>query len=424
MQLRRHPRFPGAKGPVLLVVMDGIGRGAGDEADAVSIASTPTLDRLWVPGVRAELRAHGKAVGLPSDDDMGNSEVGHNALGAGRIYEQGAKLVNAAIATGALFEGAVWKQVIDRGARGNAVHFLGLLSDGNVHSNIAHLEAMLDAAARAGCRQLYVHALIDGRDVPPTSALEYIDRIEKFLAELRVSGVNARIVSGGGRMHITMDRYEADWAMVERGWHAHVLADARPFESATQAILTFRAEKPGINDQDLPSFVVTPAVAMQDGDAVVMFNFRGDRAIEISRAFDDAVFDKFERLRRPDVFYCGMMEYDGDLHIPRRYLVNPPEIERPMGEILARAHVSQLAISETQKYGHVTYFWNGNRSGMFDGGLETYVEIGSDRVPFEQRPWMKAAEITDRLIAELASGKHRFARVNYANGDMVGHTGS
>ncbi|MDQ3367063.1 MAG: 2,3-bisphosphoglycerate-independent phosphoglycerate mutase [Myxococcota bacterium] len=423
MSLRPHPRHR-PSGPVVLVVMDGIGRGAGDEADAVAIASTPTLDRLWVPGARAELRAHGKAVGLPSDDDMGNSEVGHNALGAGKVYAQGAKLVNAAIATGAMFDGAVWQQVIDRGARGGAVHFLGLLSDGNVHSHIAHLEAMLSAAARAGCRKLYIHALLDGRDVPPTSALEYVDRIERYLAGLQIAGVDARIVSGGGRMHLTMDRYEADWAMVERGWRTHVLADARPFATATAAIGTLRDERPGIIDQDLPAFVVTPTAPMQDGDAVVMFNFRGDRAIEISRAFDDELFDRFARGPRPDVLYAGMMEYDGDLHIPRRYLVVPPAIERPMGEILAASHVTQLAISETQKYGHVTYFWNGNRSGMFDDATETYIEIPSDNLPFEQRPWMKAAEITDRLIAELRTGRHQFTRVNYANGDMVGHTGA
>ena len=421
--LRKHAKQQ-VKGPIVLVVMDGIGRGNGDEADAVSIASTPTLDRLWVPGARAELRAHGRSVGLPSDDDMGNSEVGHNALGAGKIYAQGAKLVNAAIANGSIFEGDAWKQIVERGARGGAIHFLGLHSDGNVHSHLDHLEAMLAQAAKAGCKKLYVHALLDGRDVPPTSALTYIDRTEKFLASLRSSGIDARIISGGGRMFITMDRYEADWKMVERGWHTHVLADGRTFESATQAIETLRAEKPGVIDQDLPAFNIAPATPMQDGDAVVMYNFRGDRAIGISRAFDDTDFDKFDRVRRPDVVYAGMMEYDGDLHIPKRYLVSPPAIERPMGEILAAAHVPQLAISETQKYGHVTYFWNGNRSGMFDDGTETYIEIPSDNVPFEQRPWMKAAEITDRLIAELRTGKHRFARVNYANGDMVGHTGA
>ncbi|HEY4180116.1 MAG TPA: 2,3-bisphosphoglycerate-independent phosphoglycerate mutase [Kofleriaceae bacterium] len=423
MTLRSHARHQ-PKGPVVLVVMDGVGRGAGDEADAVTIAATPTLDRLWVPGARAELRAHGKAVGLPSDDDMGNSEVGHNALGAGKVYAQGAKLVNAAIKSGAMFEGDVWKQVVERGAKGGAVHFLGLLSDGNVHSHLDHLEAMLGAAAKAGCKKLYVHALLDGRDVSPTSALEYIDRTEKFLAGLRQAGIDARIVSGGGRMYITMDRYEADWAMVERGWHTHVLADQKTFESATKAVETYRGERPGIIDQDLPPFNVAPATPIIDGDAVVMFNFRGDRAIEISRAFGDKQFDKFDRVRVPNVLYAGMMEYDGDLHIPAKYLVQPPAIERPMGEILAAAHVTQLAISETQKYGHVTYFWNGNRSGMFDSGTETYVEIPSDNVPFEQRPWMKAAEITDRLIKELRTGKHKFARVNYANGDMVGHTGS
>jgi 2,3-bisphosphoglycerate-independent phosphoglycerate mutase len=287
---------------------------------------------------------------------------------------------------------------------------------------------MLRAAARAGAARLYVHALIDGRDVPPTSGLEYVDRIEKVLAELRAAGKDARIASGGGRMFVTMDRYEADWRIVERGWRAHVLGDARRFASARQAIETFRSETPGILDQDLPAFVIAdrdqPVAPIGDGDAVVMFNFRGDRAIEISRAFDEPGFDRFDRVRTPDVLYAGMMEYDGDLHIPKHYLVAPPEIEHTMGEMLARNAIPQLAISETQKYGHVTYFWNGNRSGMFDAGTETYVEIPSDTVPFEQRPWMKAAEITDRLIAELRTGRHRFARLNYANGDMVGHTGS
>ncbi len=428
VKLAPHPRFAGPKGPVVLAILDGVGLGRGDEADAVAIAATPTLDRLRVPGMTAALRAHGTAVGLPSDDDMGNSEVGHNALGAGRVHAQGALLVNRAIAAGTLFEGATWRAVVERGLRGGAIHFLGLLSDGNVHSHLDHLEAMLRAAARAGVARLYVHALLDGRDVPPTSAPLYVDRIERVLAELRAAGKDARIASGGGRMFVTMDRYEADWSIVERGWRAHVLGDARPFASTAEAIAAFRAERPGILDQDLPAFVIAeggkPIAPIADGDAVVLYNFRGDRAIEISRAFDDDAFDKFDRVRRPDVLFAGMMEYDGDLHVPRHFLVTPPSIEGTMGELLAAHHVRQLAISETQKYGHVTYFWNGNRSGMFDDGTETYVEVPSDVIPFEQRPWMKAAEITDRLITELRTGSHRFARVNYANGDMVGHTGS
>ena len=423
--LRKHRSWAGVRGPLVLAILDGVGIGAGDEGDAVKLARTPTLDRLWVPGARAQLRAHGTAVGLPSDDDMGNSEVGHNALGAGVVHAQGALLVGRAIASGALFEGATWRALVERCRKHQStLHFIGLLSDGNVHSHIDHLEALLGAAARAGVQKLAVHALLDGRDVPPTSALTYVDRLETFLAGLRAGGVDARIASGGGRMVTTMDRYEADWRIVERGWRAHVQGDARRFASTRQAVETFRDEAPGIIDQDLPPFVIDGASPMADGDAVVMFNFRGDRAIEISRAFEEDDFAPFDRVRRPDVLYAGMMEYDGDLHIPGRYLVTPPLIERTMGELLARTGVPQLAISETQKYGHVTYFWNGNRSGKFDDASETYVEIPSDRVPFDQRPWMKAAEITDRLIDELRTGKHRLARVNYANGDMVGHTGS
>ena len=425
--LRRHPSWAGPKGPVVLAILDGVGLGKGDAADAVKLARTPVLDELLVPGRFVALRAHGTAVGLPSDDDMGNSEVGHNALGAGVVHAQGALLVGRAIASGALYAGATWQALIERGRKGGALHFLGLLSDGNVHSHQDHLEAMLRRAAAAGVKRLYVHVLLDGRDVAPTSALTYVDRLEAVLGALRAGGVDARIASGGGRMITTMDRYEADWRIVERGWRAHVLGDGRRFASAAAAVATLRDEHPGIIDQDLPPFVIAddrgPVAPIVDGDGVVMFNFRGDRAIEITRAFDDADFTKFERVRHPDVLYAGMMEYDGDLHLPRHYLVSPPQIERTMGELLAATGVTQLAISETQKYGHVTYFWNGNKSGMFDEATETYVEIPSDQVPFEQRPWMKAAEITDRLISELRTGRHRFARVNYANGDMVGHTG-
>jgi 2,3-bisphosphoglycerate-independent phosphoglycerate mutase len=425
LELKRHPRLSGPKGPVLLVILDGVGIGDGGEADAVKLAATPTLDSLWVPGARASLRAHGTAVGMPSDADMGNSEVGHNALGCGRVYDQGASLVDRAIGSGALFEGETWKEIVARcTVNDRALHFIGLLSDGNVHSHIDHLIAMVRRAARDGVPRIYLHALLDGRDVPSTSALEYIDRIEKVLAELP----DAAIASGGGRMQITMDRYEADWAMVERGWRIHVHGDGRRFPSARAAVEAFRAEKSGIDDQNLPGFVVersgAPVGPIQDGDAVICFNFRGDRAIEISRAFEADDFSHFDRGRRPQVLYAGMMEYDGDTHVPARYLVEPPAIERTMGEFLVAAGVPQLAISETQKYGHVTYFWNGNRSGKIDDKLETYIEVPSDLAAFDQRPWMKAAEITDRLVGELATGNHRFARVNYANGDMVGHTGN
>jgi 2,3-bisphosphoglycerate-independent phosphoglycerate mutase len=419
-----------AAGPLLLVVADGVGIGRGDEWDAVAQARTPTLDMLKKTAAWRSLRAHGTAVGLPSDADMGNSEVGHNALGAGRIFDQGAKLVNRAIADGSIFEADVWKKVAGRCVGGGgALHLIGLLSDGNVHSHEDHIHALIEGAARDGFGKVFVHPLLDGRDVAETSALIYIDRLEELLSGIDDGdGRCYRIASGGGRMVTTMDRYEADWAIVERGWKAHVHGEGRRFPSARAAIEAYRAEEPGIIDQFLPPFVVErdgePAGAMRDGDAVVFFNFRGDRALEISRAFEEGDdFDKFDRGRRPELLYAGMTLYDGDLDIPKTYLVPPPAIDRTIGEYLASAGVTQLACSETQKYGHVTYFWNGNRGGKFDDATETYVEIPSDRVLFEQRPWMKAAEITDLALERLAAGRHRFCRINFPNGDMVGHSG-
>lgn len=427
-KLEMLKEFQGVKGPVLTVIMDGVGLAPDTIANAVAEAYTPTLDMLMSKYPMVRLKAHGTAVGLPSDDDMGNSEVGHNALGSGQVFAQGAKLVTQSIESGKMFASDTWRALIGNVKEsGGTLHFLGLFSDGNVHSHIDHLKAMIKQAKTEGVARVRIHILIDGRDVGETSALDYILPFEQFLDELRAPDFDIMIASGGGRMKITMDRYEADWSMVERGWHTHVLGDAEQFSSAADAVNTYR-DRYHVIDQDLPPFVIArdgkPVGAVEDGDSVIFFNFRGDRAIEISKAFDSESFDKFDRVRYPDVMYAGMLEYDGDLHIPTRYLVNPPEITNTMGEYLADTGVSQLAISETQKYGHVTYFWNGNKSGKFSEQLETYIEIPSDRVPFEQRPWMKCAEITDKLIECLESGKYRYLRVNFPNGDMVGHTGS
>ena len=427
--LQKLKNFDGVKGPVLTIVMDGVGLAPEGPGNAVKSAYTPNLDMLMANYPHVALKAHGTAVGLPSDDDMGNSEVGHNALGAGQVFAQGAKLVSNSIESGKMFEGATWKELIANvKATGGVLHFLGLFSDGNVHSHIDHLKAMITEAKKEGVRTVRIHTLLDGRDVGETSALEYIDPFEDFLKGLNDAGFDAAIASGGGRMTITMDRYEANWKMVELGWHTHVLGEGRQFASAAEAVKIYREETHAI-DQDLPPFVIAkdgkPIGTINDGDSVIFYNFRGDRSIEISKAFDGgAEFDKFDRVRVPKVVYAGMLEYDGDLHIPKKYLVNPPEITNTMSEYLAGTGVSQLAISETQKFGHVTYFWNGNKSGKFSEKLETYIEVPSDVVPFEQRPWMKCAEITDKLIECLESGKYRYLRVNFPNGDMVGHTGS
>ncbi len=420
--------FAGVQGPVLTIVMDGVGLTAEGETNAVSRAYMPNLKRIMASYPTVKLKAHGTAVGLPSDDDMGNSEVGHNALGSGQVFAQGAKLVSQSIESGKMFASSAWKEIVANVQDSGTLHFLGLFSDGNVHSHIDHLKAMLIRAKEDGVSCVRVHILLDGRDVGETSALEYVEPFEAFIASLRDDSFDIKIASGGGRMQITMDRYEANWAMVELGWKTHVLGEGRQFATAKEAIETYRAETKAI-DQDLPPFVIAengqPVGTIEDGDSVVFFNFRGDRAIEISKTFEaGSDFDKFDRIRAPKVAYAGMLEYDGDLHIPSRYLVNPPEITNTMGEYLADTGVAQYAISETQKYGHVTYFWNGNKSGKFSEELETYVEIPSDIVPFEQRPWMQCALITDALIDALKSGKYPCLRVNFPNGDMVGHTGS
>ena len=431
LTLKKLENYNGPKGPVVLVIMDGVGIGPGDESDMVAKASTPHLDWLKANVPYTQLRAHGYAVGMPDDTDMGNSEVGHNAIGSGRVFDQGAKLVQNSVVSGALYEGETWNTLINRVLENNStLHFMGLLSDGNVHTHIDHLLLMLRKAHSLGVKKARVHALLDGRDVDPTSADHYLQMVEDLFAELNATdGVDFAIASGGGRLYITMDRYGADWPMVERGWNCHVHGQGRAFDSAIEAVNLLREETPDVIDQDLKEFVIhrdgAPIGKMEDGDSIVLCNFRGDRAMEISQTFDAGDnFDKFDRGQVPDLFFAGMMEYDPDQSIPKNFLVTPPKIDRPMGEYIAAAGLSQLAISETQKYGHVTYFFNGNRSSKFNDATEEYIEIPSDNVSFDERPWMKAAEITDVVLDSMKKGTHDVIRINYPNGDMVGHTGN
>lgn len=418
---------PEMSGPLVFVVMDGIGLGPQGDNNGVVVSYTPVLDKLMAEPLQTKLKAHGPAVGLPTDDDMGNSEVGHNALGAGRIIAQGAKLVNEAISTQSIYSGEGWKGIEKRSLAGGTVHFIGLVSDGNVHSHIHHLYSFLDHCFASGVKRVRVHGLLDGRDVGQKSALQYFEPLESRLTELSVEGRDYRIGSGGGRMVTTMDRYNANWDVVEKGWKAHVLGEARMFASACEAIRTYYQENSDMTDQYMDSFVIAeggvPIGTIEDGDGVVFFNFRGDRAIELSRAFEEDDFSEFQRKRVPNVFYTGMMQYDGDAMIPKNYLIDPPSISNTIGEYLCSAGVSSFAASETQKYGHVTYFWNGNKSGYIDQNLEKYLEIPSDKVQFDKRPWMKADELTDAVIEAVHSQQYRFIRLNYPNGDMVGHTG-
>jgi 2,3-bisphosphoglycerate-independent phosphoglycerate mutase len=358
---------------------------------------------------------------------MGNSEVGHNIMGAGRIFDQGAKQVEEAFRNGDIW-GETWQMVMAR--QQNQIHFVGLLSDGNVHSHIRHLKALVTAAATGGAQKIVIHPLFDGRDVIDGTAEVYLADLETFLADIASTHRCSAVVgSGGGRMIVTMDRYEADWTIVENGWKAHAQGSARPFPSASAALAALRAEDSGVSDQYLPPFTVvdeagTPVGAMHDNDAVVIFNFRGDRVVEIYRALTEVPFAPFARGPLPEnLLVVGMTLYDGDMGIPAHFLVPPTRVTGTVSELLATAGIAQYAVAETQKFGHVTYFWNGNRSEKFNAQLETWEEIPSDNVSFDKLPKMKAKETGDAVVAAVESGKYPFIRCNFAGGDMVGHTG-
>ena len=410
-------------GPVVLVVLDGVGIRENFSFNAVKKAHLSTYNNLLENCPNIAINASGKWVGIP-DGDMGNSEVGHNAIGTGEIVLQRSAAVEDAIMGGKAFTEPVWQDTINHvNSRSSTLHFMGIFSDGNVHSNIAHLEKMLEEAHRANVKRVRLHILIDGRDVAPNSEPRYIQRIEKFVKDL--GDPDYRIASGGGRMVITCDRYENDWGMVEKGWRTHVLGEGRQFASATEAVETYRKEQPDLQDQYMPAFVIAengqPIGTINDGDAVIYIDFRADRALEITQAFTYNDFPFFDRIRRPDVRFVGMTEYNEDLHVPQYTLVPTPSFKRPLAFHLADAGIRQYAISETVKFGHITYYFNGNSHAIPGGEVEE--EVPSYTEPFNTRPWMKSAEITDKLVAAIESDNYDFLRINYPGGDMVGHFG-
>ena len=426
LHINKHSSIPKAKGPVVVIIIDGVGIGARDEFDAFYLARTPVLESLFETGEYRTLLAHGTAVGLPTDGDLGGSEVGHNTMGAGRIIDQGPKLVDNAFADDSVFSGH-WKNVISNIGAGGALHLVGLLSDGGIHSNDRHMHQMIERARSEGVQRLYVHVLLDRRDVPDKTGHQYISALESVMAPYCEAGMDYRIVSVGGRMVSVMDRYNANWSVVETGWNAMVHGQGPQFKTAIEGLAHYRHTIEDLSDQYVPAYLVVAdnkPTTINDGDGVILVNFRGDRAIELCAAFEGKNdFTAFNRGRVPDISFAGMMLYDGDLGIPAQYLVKPPRTSGCLSEYLAANGIRQFACAETQKYGHVTYFWNGNRSGMFDSELEEYVEILSDVCPFEQRPWMKSAETADALIDAINSNEYQFLRVNFAGGDMVGHSG-
>ncbi|WVZ95307.1 hypothetical protein U9M48_041090, partial [Paspalum notatum var. saurae] len=332
-----------------------------------------------------------------------------------------AKLVDQVLASRKIYEGDGFNYIKESFENGT-LHLIGLLSDGGVHSRLDQLQLLLKGASERGAKRIRVHILTDGRDVLDGSSVGFVETLENDLLQLRGKGIDAQIASGGGRMY-------NDWDVVKRGWDAQVLGEAPyKFKSALEAVKTLRAE-PNANDQYLPPFVIVDDSGKSvgpvlDGDAVVTINFRADRMVMLAKALEYADFDKFDRVRVPKIRYAGMLQYDGELKLPSVYLVSPPEIDRTSGEYLVKNGIRTFACRQTVKFGHVTFFWNGNRSGYFDETKEEYVEVPSDSgITFNVAPKMKALEIAEKARYALLSGKFDQVRVNLPNGDMVGHTG-
>jgi len=429
--LKNLQQYFSGRGPLIHVVLDGWGVGATDETNAVNKANLPVMSRLIRGCPYTQLWTHGKYVGLPNEKDMGGSEVGHMTMGAGMVMEQGPTLIQNLLQSGEFFENPVLSRIIQNCVeRDTPLHLLGLLSNGNIHSHVDHTEAIIRHAFQSGIRRCYLHALLDGRDVGVQSALDFTEPFEKLFSELKGQrpGIDYAFASGGGREVITMDR-DNNWEKIETGWKIHVQGQSEnQFPSIRDAIEHFRKQNPEIIDQDIPGFVIIrngEAVGrIEDQHALIFTNFRGDRATEFSQAVLADDFPYFERYRCPEVLFAGMTQYDQDNQIPPDYLVGTPVVEEPFGKRILELGLKQFRLSETQKFAHVTFFYNGGYREPLDPLQEIYHFIASDKIPsFAERPAMKAPGISKKAVEFINSGEYQYGLINFANADMVGHTG-
>lgn len=429
--LKNLQQYFSGRGPLIHVVLDGWGVGAADETNAVNRANLPVMSRLIRGCPYTQLWTHGKYVGLPNEKDMGGSEVGHMTMGAGMVMEQGPTLIQNLLQSGEFFENPVLSRIIQNCVeRDTPLHLLGLLSNGNIHSHVDHTEAIIRHAFQSGIRRCYLHALLDGRDVGVQSALDFTEPFEKLFSELKGQrpGIDYAFASGGGREVITMDR-DNNWEKIETGWQIHVQGQSEnQFPSIRDAIEHFRKQNPEIIDQDIPGFVIIrngEAVGrIEDQHALIFTNFRGDRATEFSQAVLADDFPYFERYRCPEVLFAGMTQYDQDNQIPPDYLVGTPVVEEPFGKRILELGLKQFRLSETQKFAHVTFFYNGGYREPLDPLQENYHFIASDKIPsFAERPAMKAPGISKKAVEFINSGEYQYGLINFANADMVGHTG-
>ncbi len=396
-----------------LIIFDGWGMRSEREANAILSARTPTMDRLFTTQAHTAIDASGEAVGL-MPGVMGNSEVGHLTIGAGRVIYQDVMRIAKAIETGDFFRNQALLKAIDGAAsHGRRLHVWGLLSDGSVHSHIDHLLALLELAAARGLAAISVHAMLDGRDKPPRSALPFIDQLEAKLKQLG----RGQIATVCGR-YFAMDR-DKRWDRVERAWQALVMGEGRHAATAREAVEAAYAA--GQSDEFVEPCLIGPAHPVEDGDHIICFNFRADRARELTAALALADFSGFQRPRFPHVGYVCMTEYNRSFNLPLAF--GPDDVRNTFAEVLARAGIRNLRIAETEKYAHVTYFLNGGVEQPFP--LEERILIPSSKVAtYDLEPEMQAAKIAERAAQEIALGKFGVVVMNFANPDMVGHTGN
>ncbi|WP_165445429.1 2,3-bisphosphoglycerate-independent phosphoglycerate mutase [Bacilliculturomica massiliensis] len=407
------------KKTTMLMILDGFGQAPAGPGNAVAQARKPNLDALFARCPHTVIGASGLSVGLP-DGQMGNSEVGHLNIGAGRIVYQELTKITKAIQDGGFYENKALNQAMDHAAdRGSSLHLMGLLSDGGVHSHISHLFALLELAKKKNLKRVYVHALLDGRDVPPRCAQQYFDQLETRMAETGLG----QIATIAGRYY-TMDR-DSRWEREQLSYDAMTLGEGFHASSASEALA--EAYERGENDEFVKPTVITgsdgrPLATVDDGDSLIFFNFRPDRARQITRAFVDDTFTGFERKKRPaDLCYVCMTQYDAEM--PAVLVAFPPQsLKNTLGEYLSSLAMTQLRIAETEKYAHVTFFFNGGVEAPNNG--EDRILVPSPKVAtYDLQPEMSACEVTDRVIEQIDKHAYDVIILNFANCDMVGHTG-
>ena len=405
--------------PIALIIMDGWGIGdPKDPNNAIAVGKTPNLDGLVAKYPNARLQASGGYVGLP-DGQMGNSEVGHTNIGAGRIIYQELTRITKAIKDGDFFENeALLAAIHDAKKNGGALHLMGLVSPGGVHSHSQHLYGLLELAKKQGLQEVYVHAFLDGRDVPPASAAEYLEELEAKIKEIGVGKV--AVISG---RYYAMDR-DKRWERVVKAYDAIAKGEGKTAKSSAEAIQASyadKSEKPeGVTDEFVVPVVIDGYKGMKSGDGVIFFNFRPDRARELTHAFTDETFDGFPRVEGLKLSFTTMTQYEKGLNVKIAY--PPQSIQNTLGEVVSKAGLKQLRIAETEKYAHVTFFFNGGVEKEYEG--EDRILVPSPKVAtYDLQPEMSAIEVTDKVVEAIKSGKYDFIILNYANGDMVGHTG-